>query len=451
MMGLPEQRRSKIALALVLGFTVLTALAGYLQKSPCLSSEWNDYYQYRQLCYSDIYPLYYAEGLAAGAVPYRDHPVEYPVLIGATMLAASNAVKGEAPQHRPVAFYQVTALMLAAAFVVVSLSTLALSGRRRFDAIWVAASPVAVLYAFYNWDLAAMAFAAVGMEAWRRRKPALAGVLFGLGAATKIYPAFLLVALLPLCLRANRGRVWLTAATAAVAAWAVVNVPILLLYRDGWLRFFTLSRERTSEIDTFWYQLAHVTRNAHGGAGKVIRDVVNPALAEGQAPSALNLASLLLLLALWSGIGYATWRAPVRPRVPQVAFLLVVAFLLANKVWSPQYCLWYVPLAVLARPRWRMLLALQIADCVVMVGALSYLLHLGNGQGWSEGPFFAAIWIRNLVLIAFAGLVIRDMYRPDQDVVRADGVDDPAGGVLDGAQERARGPRVLPRPVESRA
>ena len=34
------------------------------------------------------------------------------------------------------------------------------------------------------------------------------------------------------------------------------------------------------------------------------------------------------------------------------AFLVVAAFLLVNKVYSPQYVLWLLPLAVMARPRW---------------------------------------------------------------------------------------------------
>ena len=36
--------------------------------------------QYLQLCYSDIPPLYFVERLHEGAVPYLDHPVEYPPL-----------------------------------------------------------------------------------------------------------------------------------------------------------------------------------------------------------------------------------------------------------------------------------------------------------------------------------------------------------------------------------
>jgi hypothetical protein len=37
-----------------------------------------------------------------------------------------------------------------------------------------------------------------------------------------------------------------------------------------------------------------------------------------------------------------------------------------------------------------------------------------------------------------AGLVVRDVLRPERDVVRQSGMDDPAGGVLDGARDRLR-------------
>ncbi|MDQ3503625.1 MAG: hypothetical protein M3486_08440, partial [Actinomycetota bacterium] len=52
--------------------------------------------------------------------------------------------------------------------------------------------------------------------------------------------------------------------------------------------------------------------------------------------------------------------------------------------------------------------------------------------------FLSAVGLRDLALLVFAGFVIRDVLRPDLDVVRADGEDDPAGGVLSGAPDRVR-------------
>jgi uncharacterized membrane protein len=39
--------------------------------------------------------------------------------------------------------------------------------------------------------------------------------------------------------------------------------------------------------------------------------------------------------------------------VGAMAFLVVAAFLMTNKVYSPQYVLWLLPLMILARPKWR--------------------------------------------------------------------------------------------------
>ena len=74
--------------------SVLGMVLAFAEKSPCRSGAWNSYAsQFQRGCYTDIYPLYYGEGLAAGKVPYTGHPVEYPVLIGAAMQAAAWLVR----------------------------------------------------------------------------------------------------------------------------------------------------------------------------------------------------------------------------------------------------------------------------------------------------------------------------------------------------------------------
>ena len=70
-------------------------------------------------------------------------------------------------------------------------------------------------------------------------------------------------------------------------------------------------------------------------------------------------------------------RAPPTPRLAQLGFLVVAGFLLVNKVYSPQYVLWLLPLAVLARPRWRDQLVWQAGE-VLYFGAVWW--YLG---GWT--------------------------------------------------------------------
>ena len=111
---------------------MLAALLGYAQKLPCSSGgAWNSFTgQFRDACYTDIYPLYYTEQLSAGKVPYYGHPVEYPVLMGWMMQAASWAVHSVADAYaRGKDFYDVTVLMLAVCLVVGVLATAATANR----------------------------------------------------------------------------------------------------------------------------------------------------------------------------------------------------------------------------------------------------------------------------------------------------------------------------------
>ena len=129
----------------------------------------------------------------------------------------------------------------------------------------------------------------------------------------------------------------------------------------------------------------------------------------------------------------------MRPRVAQLAFLLLAGFLLLNKVWSPQYSLWLLPLAVLARPRWRSLLLWQATEALVWVPRRCCTTSGTDNRGIEVEWFFLGVIVRDIAVVVLMALVVRDVLRPDEDVVRTSwpGVDDPAGGVLDGADDRA--------------
>jgi uncharacterized membrane protein len=169
-------------------------------------------------------------------------------------------------------------------------------------------------------------------------------------------------------------------------------------------------------------------------------------LAAGQVPSVLNAVVTVVLLVFAAGVAWLTMAAPVRPRVPQIAFLLVAGFLELNKVWSPQYSLWLLPLAVLARPKWRSLLIWQVTEAVVW--GVTMLDYLGvQNRGLRVQWFFLTVGIRDVVVAVLMGLVVWEILRPDRDVVRTSwlGIDDPAGGVLDNAPDVVT-LRATPRP-----
>ena len=112
--------------------------------------------------------------------------------------------------------------------------------------------------------------------------------------------------------------------------------------------------------------------------------------------------------------------APQPPRLAQLAFLAVAAFLLVNKVWSPQYALWLLPLAALARPRWRDLLIWQVGEVLYFVAVWWHLATLFDADNPLIGSagYAVATAIRITCLGWLCALVVRDVLRPAQDPVR---------------------------------
>ena len=418
-------------------FTSFVLALAWIKQAPCADGNWTGWVQYTHFCYSDTVPLFGLHHLDTGSVPYLESPVEYPVLTGGFMAFAAALARvydgasgawGLLPGVPAVeSYYVVTCLLLTLCALLTTRSVLGLSGRRPWDAAMIGLSPLLFVHAFTNWDLFAVALATAGLWAWARRRPVLAGVLLGLGIAAKLYPVLLLGALFLLCLRAGRLRVWLRTGLAAAGTWLVVNAPIAVLAPENWSRFFRLNSSRPADPDTVWNLLLHAT----GG-----RAFDGP-LAEGQSPTVLNAVVAVVLVVLLAAATWLALAAPVRPRVAQLAFLLVAGFLLLNKVWSPQYSLWLLPLAVLARPRWRSLLLWQATEALLWVPRLLWYLgtdHRGVKVQW----FLLAVGVRDLAVLTLMALVVRDVLRPDGDVVRTTwpGVDDPAGGPLDGVHDR---------------
>ncbi len=380
-------------------------------------------------------------------------------------------------------FYDVTWLLLTVCALVVTVTTARLAGRRVWDAALFALAPTLALHLTTNWDLVAVALAGTGLLLWARSRPVLAGVLLGLATATKLYPVLFLAPLLLLCLRAGRVRAWSACAGALVLTAVAVTGPVYLvspmfverggaqsqlagspltrLAGEGLgalaphhtvgaqtgvnavYRFFELNTLRGADWDSLALQATHLhTDHPHtpwayvGNAWAGL--FTDDGLAAGQAPTHLNTAVAVSFLLVLGALGLLALRAPRRPRLPQLLFLTMAAFLLTNKVDSPQYVLWLLPLAVLARPRWRPFLAWQAAEGLVLL--TRFVFFIGNdkpGQGLGISWFFAAVLLRDGLLLLYAALVVRDILRPDLDVVRADGADDPAGGVLDGAPDRS--------------
>ncbi|MFI7438957.1 glycosyltransferase family 87 protein [Nonomuraea indica] len=412
----------------------LGASLAYVFRLPCRTGGWNDQTTvYTNFCYTDIYPLYFDRQLAVenpyfAQVPFDKH-VEYPVVLGEVMQAFAWVARLLKPGPRPLVetaqatlFYDVTVVFLGLCLVAGVLLMAAVAGpTRRWDALWYALAPSVILAAYINWDLVAGALSMGVLLAWARKRQVLAGVLLGLAIATKFYPLMFVGALFLLTLRTARWRPFLVTMGAAAAAWLVVNVPFMVFAWDGWRRFYVFSQERGVDWGSPWL---------------FFQNKGWPVLGEMDV-STLGMASLIVLCA---GIAVLTLVAPRRPRLAQICFLALAAFMMTNKVWSPQFVLWLVPLAVLARPNWKPLALWQVAEVWYFFAIWLYLVGQSpldrDDLGIGDDTYFTAVWGRVITIGIMMAFVVRDILRPHKDVVRQDDVDDQGGGVFDGAPDR---------------
>jgi uncharacterized membrane protein len=374
--------KRSIGLGLVLALLATTLALGAALKAPCTTAAaWQDYRQYTWFCYSDIVPLLGTEQLTGGRLPYLDACTEaegecdeYPLLSMYAMRFAAWASTSTP------GFFWSNAILLALCAAVVAVCLYLLAGSR---AVWFALAPTLLIYGFMNWDLITVALATGATFAYLRRRDVWSGVLLGLGAAAKLYPALLVVPFVLGRFKERDPDRGIHLAWAAAGTWLAVNAPFAIAAPKGWFEFFRFNAQRTADWDSLWFVAHHrLTGEQFVGATR-----------------ALNVASAVLFVVVSAGVWVL--RRRVDPEFPRwtFGFPLLVAFLLTNKVYSPQYGLWLLPWFVLALPSLRLFVAFEIADVAVFLTRFSWFARLSGVTGVPVGAFELAVVLRAGVLI----------------------------------------------------
>ena len=413
-------------LRVLLGLAAITFALGLVAQGSCVADQWrgDDPTLYAHVCASDVADAYTGTGLVELAWPWSGdegtrarYPVtDQPALVGLWSYAAARVtyVLAGSPdiearyatstggladdpdvRRERTIFVGVNALGFAA---LVLLTTLALSRvhrRRPWDAAGFAVAPLLVVAGLVSWDLLAVAAVAGALLAWSRARPVLAGVLVGVGAAAGVWPVLLLAAFLLASLRHRRRLDVLPATVTATAVWAVLNLPAFLTGRAQWERTWSWTSGPGSDGGSIWTILTGLTSLDPGTARSLSWGLV--------ALWVLAVVALVL-------------RAPLPPRVPQVALLLVAGFLLLRTSFEPQQALWLLPLAALARPRWRDLLIWQ-AGAVLFVALQSWSTggFLDPTSGGKPGFYWIGILVHVLATGYLVAVVVRDVWWPDVD------------------------------------
>lgn len=401
--------------------TAITFAAGMVQKSGCFKETWNgNESRYVQMCYSDMPYLYTGRGFAELAWPYsadeqtraRYDVMEYPVGISYWAYGAAWAthwLAGSPPldpryemspdslwglpavQKEIRLYVIVNALGFAALALLTCWFLVRSRPKRPWDAATFAAAPALLFAGLVNWDMLAVACVGGALYFWSRGRLGWTGIMIGLGTAAKLYPLYLLGAVLILCWRRRSWTDLFEVVVVTVATWVVVNAPAFVGNPDAWKLFWSFNSDRAADLGSVWLAVSRVfdtTITVH----------------------TINQWSWVLFGAWCLGVLIVGLLARRTPTLAELGFVIVAGFLLVNKVYSPQYVLWLLPLAVLARPRWRDQLIWQSCELFYFASVWWYLGTFLNAPGGDTPLYWLSIAVRMAGELYLVVMIVRSLF-----------------------------------------
>lgn len=323
------------------------------------------------------YAKYARNIVVRGLVPYRDFSVEYPPLALPIFLLprliAGNSFSG---------YMEVFELMMAVCGVVsAGLAALVLAAQRVdtrhlvCGVALLALSPLllgAVLLSRYDLFPTMLTIAALTAMYFERKRTGFA--LLALGTAAKAFPVVVVPIAVVYVWRRNGRR----AALGCLAVFAVVLLafflPFLVIAPHGVWWAIHGQENRPLQLESVGaavflaahqlvglhlsYYFTHSSDNLNG----------HPALAFAGLMSALQLVALVVVWGLYA-LGSAT-----RERLLTAAAAAVCAFIVFDRVLSPQYLIWLAPLVATVSGR-RGLAAMALLACAMAMTQVYYPLH----------------------------------------------------------------------------
>ncbi len=383
-------RRQSILKKLPIGIGVVTALfgaAGLFVKSACAPYMWGSSVgTFTSFCYSDVGPLYFGRGFADQLIPYfeiaeQSRHLEYPVLTGLQMWLA-NSLAHLSSQNSASLFVYITWIMNLI-FIAVAVMIFAKIRKPNNEANWwMAFSPAVFFVLAINWDALPVLAVVCAIFYWQRDRPFASGVMIAIGTAAKLFPALLIPAFVLDALRKRNYAAAALVSSSSAFFWVFINLPVYVNANTGWWEFYNFSRTRGIDFGSIYLAIRYLLD---------FNTSTNVANSIGLAAVAVAFLVALIFHRKLSAV--------------EIFLLLLGAFLLFNKVYSPQYWLWLSPVFALvlkSRTQW---IVWNITQLLYFFGIWRYLLFLqdANASGAINEQVYSIIllvqWFATFALI----------------------------------------------------
>ena len=380
-------------LATLILLAILATLFGVFKFSSCEGNGWATPAQYIHACYSDIPALYGARDLDKDQWSYSSttDAVEYPVLTGTVMwIFALATPSGE---NEILNYYRLNIAFLAALFIFIAVIVYRI--RPQFSYL-VAIAPAAIGSLYINWDLWAIISMMLSIYWFDRKKYKHSAIAIGISISTKFLPVFLLLPIVLILWRRSEAKELIRYIAIATATFAAINLPVFLTTPEGWLRFYELNFDRGQDWGSLWYALASLG--------------VNLGNTNFFAILALFVSVLFISLLIFSTKNVLT--------LADVSFIVLALVMIASKVYSPQYILWLVPLAVIAMSTRKDLHAFwiwQIAEVIYHVAIWQHLATVTGAKfGLPLGGYALITLLRIVACLYFVAVLVKKQAKGGQ-------------------------------------
>ena len=252
---------------------------------------------------------------------------------------------------------------------------------------YYALAPAVIGSLFINWDLWAIPTMLLSIYWFDRNKYDYSAIALGISVATKFFPVLLLIPIAVIFLR--NGRVPIRYFAIFTGTWLAINLPVAITTPTGWWHFYKFNMERGPDWGSIWNALQIF----------------------GFTSGNTNFLSLLGTLAILSWVLVYLFGLKSTPLLAEISFIVFASALILGKVYSPQYVLWLVALAVIAIKTKETLVMFwiwQVAELAYHVAIWQYLATLSEAHFGLSQSFYGAI---SLIRLAASVAMIYSLAR----------------------------------------
>ena len=315
--GKKYRAKKENAAPLVL-LSLMVGTLALMQNPYGLLSDIGNFYTFHFLDGQNHWP--FSEKILVGDTKVQ-HPVEYPALTGLVMWLISFLVTPTPTVY--VDYYRITAAFQIVLLAISAYLIFKLVGKK-YGFYFILAP--AVLYSLNrNWDIWAIASMLLAIYLFEKKRFQFSAILLAVSIATKFFPIVLMLPIMIIYLKNKQLTLFIRYALTTAIAWAVINLPFILINYEGWAYFYKFSAERGLGSASFFE----------------ITSIILPSITVSSIHFYIfNIFVLVAVTTYFVILKYV-------PTLAATSFFVMFGFILFNKQYSMQYIIWLSVLAVL--------------------------------------------------------------------------------------------------------